>query len=53
MSYLLHIDASSLGEASVSRRVAQSFRDEWNGPVVHRDLAVSPAPHLSAASRTS
>ncbi|MEU1192443.1 NAD(P)H-dependent oxidoreductase [Streptomyces sp. NPDC005859] len=49
MSYLLHIDASSLSEASVSRRVAQSFRAEWQGTVVHRDLAVSPVPHLSAA----
>jgi FMN-dependent NADH-azoreductase len=52
MSYLLHIDASSLDEASVSRQVAQSFRDEWKGAVIHRDLAVSPAPHLSAAGIT-
>ncbi|WP_030751968.1 hypothetical protein [Streptomyces sp. NRRL F-5135] len=52
MSYLLHIDASSLGEASVSRQVARSFRDEWKVAVVHRDLAVSPAPHLSAAGIT-
>jgi FMN-dependent NADH-azoreductase len=44
MSYLLHIDSSSLGEASVSRQVAQSFRE-----VVHRDLAADPVPHLSAA----
>ncbi|NEB03397.1 NAD(P)H-dependent oxidoreductase [Streptomyces sp. SID13726] len=49
MSYLLHIDASALGDASVSRQVAQSFRAEWDGPVVHRDLALSPVPHLSAA----
>ncbi|WP_328333903.1 MULTISPECIES: FMN-dependent NADH-azoreductase [unclassified Streptomyces] len=49
MSYLLHIDSSSLGEASVSRQVAQSFRDQWQGPVVHRDLAVFPVPHLTAA----
>ncbi|MEU9323550.1 NAD(P)H-dependent oxidoreductase [Streptomyces canus] len=49
MSYLLHIDASSLSEASISRKVAQSFRAEWQDPVVHRDLAVSPVPHLSAA----
>ncbi|MFI2436147.1 FMN-dependent NADH-azoreductase [Streptomyces sp. NPDC018693] len=53
MSYLLHIDSSSLGEASVSRQVAQSFRDQWQGPVVHRDLAVSPVPHLSAAGITA
>jgi FMN-dependent NADH-azoreductase len=49
MSYLLHIDASSLSENSISRKVAQSFRVEWQGPVVHRDLAVSPVPHISAA----
>lgn len=49
MSYLLHIDSSSLGADSVSRQVAQTFRDSWRGPVVHRDLAVVPVPHLSAA----
>ncbi|MCP2247370.1 FMN-dependent NADH-azoreductase [Lentzea aerocolonigenes] len=53
MSYLLHIDSSSLGEASVSRQVAQSFRDQWQGPVVHRDLAASPVPHLTAAGITA
>ncbi|WP_406140202.1 FMN-dependent NADH-azoreductase [Streptomyces sp. NBC_01089] len=53
MSYLLHIDSSSLGEASVSRQVAQSFRDRWQGPVVHRDLAASPVPHLTAAGVTA
>lgn len=53
MSYLLHIDSSSLGEASVSRQVARSFRDQWQGPVVHRDLAASPVPHLSAAGITA
>ncbi|MDN3027088.1 NAD(P)H-dependent oxidoreductase [Streptomyces sp. S.PB5] len=49
MSYLLHIDSSSLGETSVSRQVAQSFRDAWPGAVVHRDLAAAPVPHLNAA----
>jgi FMN-dependent NADH-azoreductase len=53
MPYLLHIDSSSLGEASVSRQVAQSFRDQWKGPVVHRDLAASPVPHLTAAGITT
>ncbi|WP_405753622.1 NAD(P)H-dependent oxidoreductase [Streptomyces sp. NBC_01411] len=53
MSYLLHIDSSSLGEASVSRQVAQSFRDQWQGPVVHRDLAAAPVPHLTAAGITA
>ncbi|NED82837.1 FMN-dependent NADH-azoreductase, partial [Streptomyces sp. SID11233] len=52
-SYLLHIDSSALGEASFSRQVAQSFRDQWEGPVVHRDLAASPVPHLSAAGVTA
>jgi FMN-dependent NADH-azoreductase len=49
MSYLLQIDASSLDAGSVSRRVAASFRDTWNGEVVYRDLAATPVPHLSAA----
>lgn len=53
MSYLLHIDSSSLGEASVSRQVARSFRDAWQGEVVHRDLAATPVPHLSAAGITA
>jgi FMN-dependent NADH-azoreductase len=48
MSYLLHIDSSSLGEASVSRQVAQSFLEGWDGKVVHRDLAAAPVPHISA-----
>ncbi|MFC8198037.1 NAD(P)H-dependent oxidoreductase [Streptomyces sp. NPDC057298] len=49
MSYLLHIDSSSLGADSVSRQVAQSFRDSWQGEVIHRDLGAAPVPHLSAA----
>ncbi len=53
MSYLLHIDSSSLGEASVSRQVAQAFLDGWEGEVVHRDLAATPVPHLSAAGITA
>lgn len=53
MSYLLHIDSSSLGEASVSRRVAQSFLEGWDGMVVHRDLAAAPVPHISAAGITA
>lgn len=53
MSYLLHIDSSSLGEASVSRQVAQSFLEGWDGEVVHRDLAAAPVPHLSAAGVTA
>lgn len=53
MSYLLHIDSSSLAEASVSRQVAQSFRETWDGKVVYRDLAATPVPHLSAAGITA
>ncbi|MGW6425056.1 FMN-dependent NADH-azoreductase [Nocardia sp. NPDC055053] len=53
MTYLLHIDSSSLGEGSVSRQVAQSFRDAWQGQAVHRDLAANPVPHLSAAGITA
>jgi FMN-dependent NADH-azoreductase len=53
MSYLLHIDSSSLGEASVSRQVAESFLHGWTGEVVHRDLAADPVPHISAAGITA
>ncbi|WP_033289305.1 FMN-dependent NADH-azoreductase [Amycolatopsis jejuensis] len=53
MSYLLRIDSSALGEVSVSRQVAQSFLDGWDGKVVHRDLAAEPVPHLSAAGITA
>ncbi|WP_446665608.1 FMN-dependent NADH-azoreductase [Flexivirga sp. B27] len=49
MSYLLHIDSSAAGTASVSRQVAQSFLNVWDGAVVHRDLAAMPVPHLTAA----
>ena len=49
MSYLLHIDASSVGTTSISRQVAASFRSAWAGDVVYRDLASTPAPHLTAA----
>lgn len=49
MSYLLHIDSSSVGASSISRQVAQTFRDAWQGPVVYRDLAAAPVPHISAA----
>ncbi|RZQ61424.1 FMN-dependent NADH-azoreductase [Amycolatopsis suaedae] len=53
MSYLLHVDSSALGEASISRQVARSFLDGWQGTVVHRDLAAAPVPHLSAAGITA
>lgn len=53
MSYLLHIDSSSLGEASTSHQVARSFLEGWRGPVTHRDLAATPVPHLTAAGITA
>lgn len=53
MSYLLHIDSSALGAASVSRQVAESFLQAWDGRVVHRDLAAAPVPHLTAAGITA
>ncbi|MER6952370.1 FMN-dependent NADH-azoreductase [Streptomyces sp. NPDC002623] len=49
MSYLLHIDATSFDAESISRRVARSFLNVWPGRVVHRDLAATPVPHLTAA----
>jgi FMN-dependent NADH-azoreductase len=49
MSYLLQIDATSFDAESISRQVARSFRDNWTGEVVHRDLAAAPVPHLTAA----
>jgi FMN-dependent NADH-azoreductase len=53
MSYLLHIDSSSLSAASVSRQIAQSFLEGWDDEVVHRDLAAAPVPHISAAGVTA
>ena len=53
MSYLLHVDSSPLGEASVSRYVARSFLERWTGEVVHRDLATAPVPHIGAAGITA
>ncbi|GHJ37533.1 FMN-dependent NADH-azoreductase [Streptomyces sp. TS71-3] len=52
MSYLLHIDSSSQHKGSVSRAVGTSFLDTWSLdgralPVIHRDLAATPVPHLS------
>lgn len=49
MSYLLHLDATSFDAESISRQVARTFRDAWGGEVVHRDLAATPVPHLTAA----
>ncbi|MEV8520947.1 FMN-dependent NADH-azoreductase [Dyella marensis] len=51
---LLHIDASILGEQSVSRQltaaiVKQLLAAEPAAEVIHQDLAAEPAGHLSAA----
>ncbi|MFD3941096.1 FMN-dependent NADH-azoreductase [Streptomyces sp. NPDC058611] len=58
MSYLLHIDSSVLLTGSVSREVAETFRDAWQqahptGHVVHRDLATDPSPHMTTAAVTA
>ncbi|MFD3453835.1 FMN-dependent NADH-azoreductase [Streptomyces sp. NPDC058691] len=53
MSYLLRIDASASGDASVSRQVADSFTAAWGGDVIRRDLALDPVGHLDAAGITA
>lgn len=49
MPRLLHIDASAQPEGSVSRAVAATFREAWEGEVVYRDLGARPVPHLTEA----
>jgi FMN-dependent NADH-azoreductase len=53
MSYLRHVDGSSLTEGSISRQVASSFIDNFEGDIIHRDLAAVPVPHLTAAGITA
>lgn len=53
MPYLLRVDASASGDASFSRKVADSFTDVWNGDVIRRDLALNPIEHLGAAGITA
>lgn len=53
MSYLLRIDSSASGDASFSRRVADTFAASWSGPIVTRDLARSPLGHLDTAGITA
>ena len=55
MARLLHIDSSLLTENSVSKEVANTFRETWaaehpGGEVVHRDLGAQPVPGLSEAA---
>ncbi|WP_034263722.1 FMN-dependent NADH-azoreductase [Actinospica robiniae] len=53
MSYLLRIDSSASGDASFSRRVADTFASNWSGRIVTRDLARNPLGHLDAAGITA
>ena len=54
MAHLLHIDASALSAGSVSKQIAQTFRQAWDaehpgGTVTYRDLGVNPVPPLLEA----
>jgi FMN-dependent NADH-azoreductase len=59
MATLLHIDSSVFPDgASASRAVTQAFSRTWQeqhpqGTVIYRDLAVTPAPHITADSHTA
>ena len=49
---ILHIDASINGEQSASREISRSIVDQlkssnWGKPVLYRDLAAEPLPHLT------
>jgi FMN-dependent NADH-azoreductase len=49
MPTLLHIDASPLGEASISRHLSAEFVRQWReanpqGEIITRDLTVSSIP---------
>lgn len=52
---LLHVDASILGEGSVSRKVSAAFAESLaaadpGAEVTYRDLAAQPLPHLTPAN---
>ena len=52
---ILHIDASINGENSASRALSKSLveqiaKAQWGEPVIHRDLAADPLPHLTLES---
>ena len=54
MSTLLHLDASPLGESSVSRHLTNEFTQQWKlanpgSTVITRDLTTIPSPPVSAA----
>jgi FMN-dependent NADH-azoreductase len=49
---ILHIDSSINGETSASRAISKAIVDKlkasnWGEPVVYRDLAANPIPHLT------
>jgi FMN-dependent NADH-azoreductase len=49
---ILHIDSSINGENSASRAITKAIVDRlsvssWGAPVVYRDLAANPIPHLT------
>jgi len=53
MAYILQIDASPMGDNSVSRKLAASYAQAYTKAhpgvqVKHRDLTTSPVPHLDA-----
>jgi FMN-dependent NADH-azoreductase len=49
---ILHIDSSINGENSASRAITRAIVDKltgpnWGEPVIYRDLAANPIPHLT------
>jgi FMN-dependent NADH-azoreductase len=49
---ILHLDASINGDNSASRTISKSIVDQlrtaqWGEPVIYRDLAAEPLPHLT------
>lgn len=52
MTSVLHIQSSVRNEGSISRQLTGEFLDQWKAthpgaPVVQRDLAENPIPHLN------
>ena len=55
MARLLHVDSSLLAQNSVSKEIANTFRETWaaehsGGEVVYRDLGAEPVAPLSEAA---
>ncbi len=51
MSNILHINSSVRNQGSLSRQLSAEFLQQWrtahpNDPIVERDLAAQPVPHL-------